>query len=506
MQTKTPPREEKKIMNHSEQARSSNHRTLSITLLAILTMIVLGGTKQAQAQWSQADASGNINNTNTSKVGIGTAAPSAKLEVQIGNAVGDGIKVTDIGAAGKYLYIGDGSSNTGVFAPYIFGLGGTAWGLILEGGVSSDSTNIPAVSVRGNIGYANLANSPIFTVAKSSGTELFRVGATGNVGIGLTNPAQKLDVAGDIAVNNLTVIKSNGVFAARSSYNSYTSDGVWNTQARPTTIFTPSPVIKTGFYFGYEDDAAGQYTPSLGISVAPNASANMRVLQLRQFGTTSDHLTPEAYNRFEMNVAGKLSWGSGTTGVDTSITRSGAGTLALSGGFNVTGNVGIGTTTPAGKLDVVGNVNITGTITSGSINAQYQDVAEWVPSRQKLAAGTVVVLDPEQSNHVMASVSAYDTRVAGVVSAQPGVILGVAGENKAMVATTGRVKVKVDATRSPIKVGDLLVTSAGQGVAMKSEPLDLGGTPIHRPGTLIGKALEPLEKGTGEILVLLSLQ
>jgi len=29
---------------------------------------------------------------------------------------------------------------------------------------------------------------------------------------------------------------------------------------------------------------------------------------------------------------------------------------------------------------------------------------------------------------------------------------------------------------------------------------------MHRPGTLIGKALEPLEKGQGEILVLLSLQ
>jgi hypothetical protein len=29
---------------------------------------------------------------------------------------------------------------------------------------------------------------------------------------------------------------------------------------------------------------------------------------------------------------------------------------------------------------------------------------------------------------------------------------------------------------------------------------------IHRPGTIIGKALEPLEGGVGEILVLLSLQ
>lgn len=75
-----------------------------------------------------------------------------------------------------------------------------------------------------------------------------------------------------------------------------------------------------------------------------------------------------------------------------------------------------------------------------------------------------------------------------------------------MVATTGRVRVKVDASNGPIRVGDLLVTSDKEGIAMRSQPLDLGGTPIHRPGTLIGKALEPLEKGVGEILVLLSLQ
>jgi hypothetical protein len=41
---------------------------------------------------------------------------------------------------------------------------------------------------------------------------------------------------------------------------------------------------------------------------------------------------------------------------------------------------------------------------------------------------------------------------------------------------------------------------------MKSVPVNIGGVLIHRPGTLIGKALEPLDKGTGEILVLLSLQ
>lgn len=165
------------------------------------------------------------------------------------------------------------------------------------------------------------------------------------------------------------------------------------------------------------------------------------------------------------------------------------------------GNVGIGTTTPQAALDVQGNINA-----SGSINAKYQDVAEWVPSQQKLTGGTVVILDPDKSNQVIASSESYDTRVAGVVSDNPGVILGEGGEGKVKVATTGRVRVKVDASRGAIKIGDLLVTSDIEGVAMKSVPVNVGGVMFNRPGTLIGKALEPLEKGKGEILVLLSLQ
>jgi hypothetical protein len=154
-----------------------------------------------------------------------------------------------------------------------------------------------------------------------------------------------------------------------------------------------------------------------------------------------------------------------------------------------------------------GNATFGGNVTvSGNIGAKYQDVAEWVPARQELVAGTVVALDTEKSNQVMASNQAYDTRVAGVVSSQPGITLGEAGVGKLLVATTGRVKVKVDATRGPIRIGDLLVTSDKEGFAMKSKPMMIGGRQIHTPGTLIGKALEPLPRGTGEILVLLSLQ
>jgi hypothetical protein len=171
------------------------------------------------------------------------------------------------------------------------------------------------------------------------------------------------------------------------------------------------------------------------------------------------------------------------------------------------GNVGIGTPSPSYKLDVSGTAHVTSDLTvDGNIKAKFQDVAEWVPATHALPAGTVVILNPTKSNEVMASISAYDTRVAGVVSERPGLALGEEGKDKVLVATTGRVKIKVDATKASIHVGDLLVTSDVEGVAMKSEPVDLGGVKIHRPGTLIGKALEPLESGKGEVLVLLSLQ
>ena len=173
------------------------------------------------------------------------------------------------------------------------------------------------------------------------------------------------------------------------------------------------------------------------------------------------------------------------------------------------GKVGIGTT-PSGAstniLEVAGNANFAGTVTGTNIAATYQDVAEWVSADVDLAPGTVVVLDPAKSNAVTSSGSAYDTSVAGVVSSQPGLTLGEAGAGKETIATTGRVKVHVDARKMPIRIGDLLVTSDVPGTAMRSEPLTIEGRRFHQPGTIIGKALESLDSGVGEILVLLSMQ
>lgn len=165
------------------------------------------------------------------------------------------------------------------------------------------------------------------------------------------------------------------------------------------------------------------------------------------------------------------------------------------------GNVGIGVADPQHKLHVAGSV-----VATGTIHSVYQDLAEWVPATTEMEPGTVVVLNTGRSNEVMPSHAPYDTAVAGVVAAMPGILLGIGGEGQEQIATTGRVRVRVDARRLPIRVGDLLVTSELSGAAMRSEPMQVGGRAFHQPGTIIGKALEPLEGGVGEVLVLLSMQ
>jgi hypothetical protein len=68
-----------------------------------------------------------------------------------------------------------------------------------------------------------------------------------------------------------------------------------------------------------------------------------------------------------------------------------------------------------------------------------------------------------------------------------------------MVVTLGAyARCKVDATTAPIRVGDQLTTSSKPGHARRAKELRLG--------SIIGKALEPLESGTGYIAVFVNIQ
>ncbi len=197
------------------------------------------------------------------------------------------------------------------------------------------------------------------------------------------------------------------------------------------------------------------------------------------------------------------SWTDAAHGTYLAMTTTPAGALAGVERLRIDsrGYVGVGTATPTAPLHVAGDA-----VVDGNIAAKYQDVAEWVATAEDLTPGTVVVVDVARVDRVRGSRRAYDVAVAGAVSAKPGLVLGQRAPGKVLVAQSGRVRVKVDATYGAIRAGDLLVTSPTPGYAMRSRPLRVSGTTLHRPGTILGKALEPLPKGRGEILVLLTLQ
>jgi hypothetical protein len=129
------------------------------------------------------------------------------------------------------------------------------------------------------------------------------------------------------------------------------------------------------------------------------------------------------------------------------------------------------------------------------------DVAEYFPAPEDPEPGTVMVIDPAGGSKLRASTNAYDTTVAGIVSTAPGVSLGTkedGNEGEKLIAVAGRVPCKVDASYAPVMPGDLLTTSDTPGHAMKATD------PVI--GTILGKALEPLDSGTGVIEVLVTLQ
>ncbi|NQE46532.1 hypothetical protein C5S31_10975 [ANME-1 cluster archaeon GoMg2] len=127
------------------------------------------------------------------------------------------------------------------------------------------------------------------------------------------------------------------------------------------------------------------------------------------------------------------------------------------------------------------------------------DVAEYFPVAEDSEPGTVMVIG--EDSKLQCSCTAYDTTVAGIVSTAPGVSLGTnetGNEGEKLIAVAGRVPCKVDASYAPIEPGDLLTTSNTPGHAMKATDPQIG--------TILGKALEPLDSGTGVIEVLVTLQ
>src|SRR5262249_4673743 len=128
-------------------------------------------------------------------------------------------------------------------------------------------------------------------------------------------------------------------------------------------------------------------------------------------------------------------------------------------------------------------------------------------SATEVKKGLLVSIDATNPGRLVTTRRAYDRSVAGVISGaggiSPGLGMGQQGtiaDGKQPVALAGRVWAYCDATAGAIRPGDLLTTSNTPGHAMKVRDYR------RAQGAIIGKAMTPLPRGRGLVLVLVSLQ
>ena len=144
------------------------------------------------------------------------------------------------------------------------------------------------------------------------------------------------------------------------------------------------------------------------------------------------------------------------------------------------------------------------TITGGSDLSENFDVNA---EKDELQPGMIVSIDPKNPGELVLARSAYDGKVAGIVSGaggvKPGMLMGQKGtlaDGKHPVALTGRVYCQVDASFGAIEPGDMITTSTTPGHGMKATDRE------RAFGSIIGKAMTGLSDGKGLVLVLVNLQ
>jgi uncharacterized protein YegP (UPF0339 family) len=344
----------------------------------------------------------------------------------------------------------------------------------------------------------------------TSGTYRMAINANGKIGIGTVTPAAQLTVGGDwdgqqgaltlsALVPSLRLTGGLGTTIGTSWVMQEGADSTGNLEFSSRSFSLPdwslaltlTPSGQVGI---------GTSNPQENLTIAGVSSYN-NGLKLTGSTTAGAGLTLEStatgghkYAIFSANTGEGV--GAGGFGIyDDSV---GAYRFAI----KANGNVGIGTANPQSALDINGTTQTKILIITGGA-----DVAEpFEMSGERLAEGSVVVIDEENPGQLKLSAEPYDTRVAGIISGANGIHPGIRLQQNGLiergqnVALSGRVYVQADATFGSIRPGDLLTTSRTPGHAMKVTDH------ANAKGAILGKAMSGLKEGRGMVLVLVTLQ
>jgi hypothetical protein len=192
--------------------------------------------------------------------------------------------------------------------------------------------------------------------------------------------------------------------------------------------------------------------------------------------------------------------GDGNVGIGTTVPHS---SLEVNG--NITLTPGVNGPSGANITFSDGSVQSTAW-NGTTLGGDYAESIDVLGDRAGYEPGDVIVIDPNRPGKFAKSDRAYSKLVAGVFSTKPGLVgrrLTFERTDKAAevpMAMVGIVPTKVTAENGPIEPGDLLVSSSKPGYAMK------GSDGSRLTGAVLGKALAPLSSGDGVIEVMISIQ
>ncbi|GHE56664.1 hypothetical protein [Roseivirga thermotolerans] len=193
---------------------------------------------------------------------------------------------------------------------------------------------------------------------------------SGNVGIGVISPVDKLDINGNISTNGILKISKSGAGGAQLRlYNTYGSSEDWRIQAGIPAISDNTLAIQTisnsTTHFAIKNDG------SVGIGTSsPTGKFQSYISATRYFGhnvngadlsVLSDNNTAPVFKVVGTGNADLVNILDGSTEVFT---------------IKDGGQVGIGTTSPSVKLEVNGNALFQGNIESMKVKVT-QDPGNW---------------------------------------------------------------------------------------------------------------------------------
>ena len=303
------------------------------------------------------------------RVGIGTASPAYKLDVN-----------GDVGLAGTNLYFDGGSINL---------RGNTVFNFLTDGG-SAQSAKFKSIQVSTSYSGlipdngilfstdSNLYRSGALTLRTNSsltvdggldvtGTSRFRSGYIGGDTQGYPNYDFLLDFGSDVANTwrkLVTVVSPTGQYQTIGFKIEITDP-----QANHGTISSSNQIIKETYYVAcVRTNDVTQDTPDACYVYGPGN--RIRAIKTA-VGAYEIHIQNAAQYReyrgsisvYAVNGAHTVTYSNGTT-IGTALatytaTNSTNGQERISGGLSVSGNVGIGTTGPGFNLDVTGTARAT---------------------------------------------------------------------------------------------------------------------------------------------------